>query len=148
MKSPTPYHPLKATLHSLFDGRLCALLAACIFAALTANSHGQAADYEPVWHKLYPDTLEAAKVASASPLQKAFFKAASCTSLQQSAEKWQKFTDTYKPKSGGFGDAMHERYWKWAQLELKRTQHLAGGRMIEAIKVEQELHNFAKKVEQ
>lgn len=111
-------------------------------------SHVQAADYESVWNKVYPETLEPAKVATASPIQKAFFKAASSDDLTDATAKWQQFTKKYAPKQGGYEDAVHERYQKWAMLELARCQDLAAGKMIEAIKIEQSLYDFAKTEDQ
>ncbi len=139
--------PFVQSLSRNFTNRTCSFLIPAVLLTWASLGFAELDNYDSVWVKLYPATLEILSApgdppAVASPMFKDFLQAAASRNLNQAILRWKNFEEKYAPLDAGFGDSVHERYWNWARCESKRCRFLQAGDQTSALEVELALRAF------
>ncbi len=100
--------------------------------------------YQSVWASLYPATLTPTTNGTGQPIRlspvfRDFYAAAASKRLETASKRWKSFAEKHDPGDGDFEDAVQEKFWKWAKLELQRCNHLQANDLAAAAKVEKAL---------
>ena len=107
--------------------------------------------YQSTWAKLYPDTLIPKTTPDGTPIKlspvfEEFYAAAASKRLRFGKRRWQQFLTKYAAAEDEFEDAVTERFWKWADLEIKRCDALLANETEKAAGLEEKLKEMGESI--
>lgn len=124
VSSCVPWLPAQGAVRA--SVRRATVLVLILLTLTACNTDGGAAvdtqAYRSIWVELYPNSLR--QELAEDTLQGSFQRAAAAATVAQAEDRWARFLSAWTPGQGGFEDGMHAHLVTWAELEMKRLQHL------------------------